>query len=71
VPRASPCEGVPERLDFRLPPDEAGEATGHGSLQAPADAAGADQFKHLHRLGQSPDRDRPQRGDPDQAFDQP
>src|SRR5262249_47710424 len=59
VTRVGSLKGVPECLEFRLPSDKARQPPCHCRLQAPADAAGADQFKHLHRLGQSPDRDRP------------
>ena len=71
VARASSCEGMPERLDFRLPPDKARQPSRHRGLQAPTDAAGADQFKHLHRLHQPFDGHWPQGVDSDQALHQP
>src|SRR4029453_16191557 len=55
LPMASsgPLQGVVERLDLCLPSDEAGEPTGGGRLQAPAQGRGSGQLEDFYRLSQT------------------
>ena len=71
VPGASPLQRLVQRCQLRLPAHKAGEAAGHGRLQAPADGVGPDELKDLHGLVHPLDRHGSQGGDLHQAFHQP
>jgi hypothetical protein len=51
VARGGPGQCLLECFEFHLAPDEAREPTRRGSLEAPPDHTGPDQFEDVHRLG--------------------
>jgi hypothetical protein len=69
VPQPSQVEGVAELLELCVPADKAREAPPRRSFQAGAGTR-PNQFEHVHRLAESLDRHRAQRGDLDEPLGQ-
>ena len=60
MPGAGLFQGLLHDHQFLVPSDKARQAPRRSRLQAPPDSTGTDQLKHLHRLHEPFDGDRPQ-----------
>src|SRR5262245_66646602 len=67
APPTRPIEGVPELLKLRVSADEACEAPACRYLEAGAGGAGSHQLEYLDWVSEPVDRNRTERGAPEEA----